>query len=103
MAAEMTNTEAIEMLQTNLDKIQIRDSESTAALLELLMYLPLAIKQASAYMAKTGMSTTRYLHHCQSSDKRLIKLLGEEIKYRGRYNGISNALATTWIITFNQI
>ncbi|KAK5208767.1 hypothetical protein LTR72_012475, partial [Exophiala xenobiotica] len=58
-AANMNATEALEMLQTNLQNHQMCDRDTMTALLELLAYLPLAIKQASAYMAKTGMTTTR--------------------------------------------
>ncbi|KIW65333.1 hypothetical protein PV04_07602 [Phialophora macrospora] len=100
---EMTGSEAIQMLRTNLNESQIRDSDSTTALLELLTHLPLAIKQASAYMAKTGMSTAKYLQHCRSSDERLIMLLSRETEYQGRYKGMNSAVATTWLISFNQI
>ncbi|KAK5454687.1 hypothetical protein LTR55_012126 [Exophiala xenobiotica] len=102
-AANMNATEALEMLQTNLQNHQMCDRDTMTALLELLAYLPLAIKQASAYMAKTGMTTTRYLHHCRSSDQRLIKLLSQETEYQGRYRGICNAIATTWLVSFKHI
>jgi len=68
----MNEAEAVQLLQRNLDKSQMHDTVSTTALLDYLTYLPLAIKQASAYMAKTGMSTAKYLGHCQSSNKRVI-------------------------------
>jgi hypothetical protein len=67
-AAKMSETEALEMMQTNLKESQTRDHDSTTRWLELLAYLPLVIKQASAYITKTGMSTIRYLHHCRTSD-----------------------------------
>ncbi|KAK5188428.1 hypothetical protein LTR92_011514, partial [Exophiala xenobiotica] len=102
-AANMNATEALEMLQTNLQNHQMCDRDTMTALLELLAYLPLAIKQASAYMAKTGMTTTRYLHHCRTSDQRLIKLLSQETEYQGRYRGICNAIATTWLVSFKHI
>ena len=102
-AAGMTDTEAFDMLQTNLKESQTDDCDSNTALLELLTNLPLAIKQASAYMAKTGMSTTRYLHHCQSSDQNLIKLLSKDDDYEGRYKGASNAVATAWFLSFTHI
>ncbi|KAK5203069.1 hypothetical protein LTR41_011191 [Exophiala xenobiotica] len=54
-------------------------------------------------MAKTGMSTSRYLYHCRSSDQRLINLLSQETQYRGRYKGMKNAVATTWLVSFNHI
>ncbi len=100
---EMRRDEALELLQRNLDESQTRDAESTMDLLGFLADLPLAIKQASAYMAKTGMSTTRYFQHCQSSDENLIKLLSKEFEDRGRYRNIQNPIATTWLISFNLI
>jgi tetratricopeptide (TPR) repeat protein len=102
-AAKMSDTEALKMLQTNLKDNQTSDRDSTTALLELLAHLPLAIKQASAYMAKMGMSTTKYLQHCRASDQKLIKLLSQETEYQGRYKGISNAVATTWLVSFTHI
>ncbi|KAK5215165.1 hypothetical protein LTS03_011272 [Exophiala xenobiotica] len=103
MATEMSDIEALEMVQKNLEANQTRDGDSTTALLKLLAHLPLAIKQASAYMAKTGMSTTSYLHHCRSSDQRLINLLSQETQYHGRYKGMNNSIATTWLVSFNHI
>ncbi len=72
----------MELLQKNLKEDQIR-SESTMDLLDLLVDLPLAIKQASAYMAKTGVSTTKYLKYCQSSDQKMIKLLSKDFEDEG--------------------
>lgn len=100
---EMSQTEATEMLQRSLKGSQTQDTESLTSLLEFLAYLPLAIKQASAYMAKTGMATSRYLQHCRSSDKTMIKLLSKNFEDRGRYRGIENAVAMTWLISFEQI
>jgi hypothetical protein len=102
-AAKMSETEALEMMQTNLKESQTRDHDSTTRWLELLAYLPLVIKQASAYITKTGMSTIRYLHHCRTRDQRLIDLLSQETEYRGRYKGMNNAIATTWLVSFNHI
>ena len=103
IAAEMSRAEAVELLQRSLRGNQTRDTKSTTSLLDLLANLPLAIKQASAYMAKTGMSTTKYLDYCQLSDKNLIRLLSKAFEDRGRYKSIRNPVATTWLISFNHI
>jgi tetratricopeptide (TPR) repeat protein len=103
IAAEMSRAEAIELLQRNLKGNQTRDTESTTSLLDLLANLPLAIKQASAYMAKTGMSTAKYLDYCRLSDKNLIRLLSKAFEDRGRYKSIRNPVATTWLISFDHI
>ncbi|KAI5460988.1 hypothetical protein BGZ63DRAFT_446076 [Mariannaea sp. PMI_226] len=100
---EMSREDAIRMLRRNLKDSQIRDTASMNGLLDFLADLPLAIRQASAFMARTGMSTTKYLGHCQSSDKKLIALLSEEFEDRGRYKNAKNPVATTWLISFQHI
>src|SRR3569833_665868 len=100
---EMSRNEAVELLQRNLKESHTRDAESTAGLLDFLANLPLAIKQASAYMAKTRMSTTKYLEHCRSSDKNSVSLLSREFEDRNRYKNIKNPVATTWLNSFAHI
>ncbi|RYP11797.1 hypothetical protein DL767_010722 [Monosporascus sp. MG133] len=100
---EMSDAEATELLQTGLKENQTSDTKSTASLLEFLANLPLAIKQASAYMARTGISTIKYLNYCQSSDKTMAKLLSKDFEDRGRYRDINNPIATTWLISFNHV
>ncbi|KAI1213575.1 uncharacterized protein F4807DRAFT_270747 [Annulohypoxylon truncatum] len=99
----LAEDEAIDMLGRSLKESQMRDVESTKQLLASLAYLPLAIKQASAYMARTRISTTRYLDHCRSSDETQVKLLSQEFEDRSRYRGTTNPIATTWLISFNHI
>ncbi|KAK2597338.1 hypothetical protein QQS21_006034 [Conoideocrella luteorostrata] len=101
--AEMSRTEATELLQKNLTAYQTSDIESSMELLGLLANLPLAIKQASAYMAETGITTARYLHHYQSSDKIMIKLLSKDFEDQCRYKTIRNPVATTWLISFDHV
>ncbi|KAH6880031.1 caspase domain-containing protein [Thelonectria olida] len=100
---EMSRDESIKMLQRNIKESQAPDFEHATSLLDFLVDLPLAIKQASAYMAKTGISTAKYLEYCRSSDKRLIKLLSKDFEDRGRYEKIMNPVATTWLISFEHI
>ncbi|KAM0542622.1 hypothetical protein ACHAPJ_012701 [Fusarium lateritium] len=102
-ATKMTTEEAREMLQARLTENQVRDGASTDGLLEFLDNLPLAVRQASAHMLKTGISTTRYLEYCRSSDATLVKLLSRDFEDRGRYDGIKNPVATTWLISFRHI
>ncbi|RKL04917.1 hypothetical protein BFJ70_g17166 [Fusarium oxysporum] len=100
---KMKREEAREMLQARLREDQVLDRASTDSLLDFLDDLPLAIRQASAYMFKTGISTTRYLEYCLSSDATLVKLLSREFEDRGRYDRIKNPVATTWLISFKHI
>ncbi|KAI2602274.1 P-loop containing nucleoside triphosphate hydrolase protein [Hypoxylon sp. NC1633] len=44
-------------------------------LLNLLANLPLAIRQASAYMFENEIPTTQYLRYCQSNDKDIVEFI----------------------------
>jgi nucleoside phosphorylase/tetratricopeptide (TPR) repeat protein len=101
--AGMSPAEGLGMLQSCLQEDQIQDVESTNALVHHLAYLPLAIKQASAYMKRTGISTSEYLGYCLESDSNQIMLLGQDFADRGRYNQILNPIATTWLISFTHM
>ncbi|KAI0864359.1 hypothetical protein F4860DRAFT_441662 [Xylaria cubensis] len=99
----MNETEATDLFKRNLDIGRMGDPRVTAELLESLAYLPLAIKQASAYMDQTGITMRRYLELCRSNDETFLKLLGKEFEDYGRYKGSQNPVATTWLISFRQI
>lgn len=101
--AEMSEDEALKMLATALKPKQMQDIESTRALLDSFSYLPLAIKQAIAYMSRTGVSTKSYLEHYRQSDSDRITLLSRHFEDRGRYRDIANPIATTWLISFSHI
>lgn len=100
---KMKKTEATNLLKARLKEAQLRDVESTDILLDCLAHLPLAIKQASAYMAETGISTSKYLQYYRESDQERIELLGRDFADRGRYPGTTNAISTTWLISFDHI
>ncbi|KAK7927522.1 kinesin light chain [Apiospora marii] len=98
----MNRADAIKVLHENLEVSQV-DKESTEKLIEILAYLPLAIKQASAYMRRTEISTQKYLGYCLTSDKSQTKLLCQDFEDYHRYSTIANPIATTWNITFIHI
>ncbi|KAI1478702.1 TPR-like protein [Daldinia eschscholtzii] len=100
---EMNNTEAFQLLQNGLSEDQLRDIKSVYKLLDLLAYLPLAIKQAASFMAKRGITATRYLDHCRTSNNALIDLLSKDFEDRNRYKDTPNPIATTWLISFEHI
>jgi hypothetical protein len=87
----------------NEEELQVRDKVSTAKLLDFLANLPLAIRQASAYMDKEQISTTQYLKFCLSSDNDMIDLLSADFEDRHRYEEIQNPVAMTWLISFPYI
>lgn len=103
LLTEMSQSEATNMLQQGLNPHQMGDAQSLESLLEFLTNLPLAIKQASAYMTKTGIAISQYLEYCRSSDEHLINLLSKNFDDRARYDTSQNPIATTWMISFNAI
>ncbi|KAK7998309.1 hypothetical protein PG989_006349 [Apiospora arundinis] len=96
------NPDATELLQKNLKKDQM-DEESVDELVVLLANLPLAIKQAAAYMMRTGMTTRKYLGHFLASDKTQTRLLSHNFEDPHRYPGVANAIVTAWNISFTHI
>ncbi|KAK8010351.1 P-loop containing nucleoside triphosphate hydrolase protein [Apiospora arundinis] len=100
---QMSLAEAKQMLCNGLKQSQIDDISSAERLLDFLTLLPLAIKQASAYMMRTGVTTTKYLRYCLSSDEAQTKLLSEDFGDRHRYAEIANPVAATWIISFAHV
>ncbi|KAF7136892.1 hypothetical protein CNMCM5793_006507 [Aspergillus hiratsukae] len=99
---EMNEPEAMDLLLKGLNS-HGSNLEDVKSLVVFLEKLPLAIKQASAYIAQTLMPVAKYLDHCKSSDKTLIKLLSKDFEDRRRYKGSQNPVATTWLISFEHI
>lgn len=99
---KLSDEGAVDLLQKRLDKSHMNDDESNIKLVRLLEHLPLAIKQASAYMAMNSLSTAKYYSLCQSSDKNLIKLLSNGFEFEEN-EGTSKPVATTWLVSFESI
>ncbi|KAH8671374.1 hypothetical protein BX600DRAFT_411360 [Xylariales sp. PMI_506] len=100
---KMSEAEALSMLSNGLQERQLRNEQSTRILLRHLAYLPLAIKQASAYMAQTGFSTTKYLEYYGDTDQKQLEFLKQDFTDRGRYPDVPNAVLTTWLVSFEHI
>ena len=105
VATNMSDHEAVQMLTDRLGLDQRYNHNDIVAICHSLVNLPLALKQAAAYMETTGITAAKYLRYCQTSDDGLTELLKHETDMQeGRYNGgISNAVATTWLISFTHI
>jgi hypothetical protein len=99
----ISKTEAFQLLRKRLDNSQIEDTVSTEKLLLLLVNTPLVIEQASTYMNKPGVTTTKYLDYCQSSHHTFVQLLSEEFDDKHRYKSSLTPVTTTWLISFNYI
>ncbi|KAF2194690.1 HET-domain-containing protein [Zopfia rhizophila CBS 207.26] len=101
---EMNEEAAKQLLQKylvnqNLTKYQL----DTEALLAQLTYLPLAIVQAAAYINENRITFADYLSLLGDQEEEVIDLLSEEFEGDGRYHNVKNPVATTWLISFEQI
>ena len=68
-----------------------------------LTYLPLAIVQAAAYINENGIALADYLSLLKEKEEDIIDLLSEDFEDNGRYHNVKNPVATTWLISFEQI
>ncbi len=102
----MDRSEAVRLLEANLVPgytAGTSDIETTTKLVELLTHLPLAIRQASAYMNENHISMAEYLEIYKSDEDEMVYLLSQEFEDNSRYDDIRNPIATTWWISFRQI
>ncbi|SPB47324.1 unnamed protein product [Aspergillus niger] len=100
---KMMPAEANAFVQKVMGKDLLCDQETTTQLLEELNLLPLAITQAAAYMNRTNISTSRYLELMHGTEHDRIGLMSRHFHDRTRYPGLQDAVATTWLISFNRI
>ena len=101
---ELSESDSQELLQTSLiDKSLMGGKDVIAKLLDNLTHLPLAIKQAAAYINKNTISVSDYLGLYEANDEDLIHLLSSEFEDQGRYREVKNPIASTWLISFRQI
>jgi tetratricopeptide (TPR) repeat protein len=75
----------------------------TTEVLGELTYLPLAIAQAAAYLNRNRILITQYLKLLRNTEQDIVNLMSEEFRDRTRYCGAKNAVATTWLVSFDQI
>jgi hypothetical protein len=81
----------------------VKNRQDAIALLTELTYLPLAIVQAAAYINENGITLAEYLLLLEEQEEEVIHLLSEEFQDSGRYRNVKNPVATTWLISFEQI
>ncbi|KAJ0422358.1 hypothetical protein BJY00DRAFT_311079 [Aspergillus carlsbadensis] len=93
---------AFQILREMLGHDVVAD-ETSAALLEQLAHLPLAITQASAYITENSLSLSTYLELFQEQEQDAVELLSEDFSDARRYKEIQNPVITTWLISFRQI
>ncbi|KAJ5881757.1 uncharacterized protein N7529_000429 [Penicillium soppii] len=100
---KMTTEEGIAFLTRIVGEDSLCDQQSTIQLLEELNFLPLAIVQAAYYICRNGGTATRYLQLMHKTEKDRMRLASREFHDSTRYRRLANAVATTWLISFNQI
>ncbi|KAK5072432.1 hypothetical protein LTR64_005098 [Lithohypha guttulata] len=101
---EMKEKAARELLQKCLASPALVDNlQDVTALLAELTYLPLAITQAAAYITENGITLSDYLLLLGEKEEETIDLLSEDFEDYGRYRDVKNPVATTWLISFEQI
>ncbi|KAF5572479.1 kinesin light chain [Fusarium pseudoanthophilum] len=102
--SEMDDEDAKALLRGSLTKKdQMQDTTLIDKLLQKLAYLPLAITQASAYMKVNEISVNEYLRLLQNTNQDMVELLSCGFCDKAHYDSSQGAVATTWIVSFNQI
>lgn len=101
---EMNQNDARKIFERSLFQERLlNENGAILKLLELLTCLPLAISQAAAYINENDISISEYISIYEGSEEDIIEILSEEFEDRGRYREMKNPVATTWLISFNQI
>jgi tetratricopeptide (TPR) repeat protein len=101
---DMNEEVATQLLQNCLSNPDlVNNRQDTIGLLVKLTYLPLAIVQAAAYINENGIAIADYLSLLEEQEEDVIDLLSEDFKDDGRYRDTKNPVATTWLISFEQV
>jgi tetratricopeptide (TPR) repeat protein len=101
---EMDAQEAASFLEKSLiRKDLLYDKISVIELLKRLTYLPLAITQAAAYINTNQVSIADYLGLLRGTEQDIISLMSRQFHDSTRYKDSQNAVATTWLVSFDQI
>ena len=101
---EMDEEVAMQVLSKSLiDQGLLQNHEDIIKLLQKLTFLPLAIVQAAAYINENGTTLANYLLLLEDQEQNVIELLSEEFEDEGRYRDTKNPVATTWLVSFEQI
>ena len=97
---------AMQMLKNSLNNQEILNDDPTALdFLSRLAFLPLAIVQATAYINENDISLQKYLSLWDDKEENVITVLSKDFEDEGRYRSQNqkNPVATTWLISFEQI
>ncbi|CAK7230088.1 hypothetical protein SCUCBS95973_007455 [Sporothrix curviconia] len=80
------------------------DKDSTATILRQLDCIPLAIKQATAYINATRLPASQYLSRLRDMDHKIVALMSKKfLNEDSSFNKSQTAVATTWLVSFEQV
>jgi tetratricopeptide (TPR) repeat protein len=100
----MNRQDAMDFLKKSLrNKKHLSNDAIAKELMDELAHLPLAIAQAAAYLNRNSTPMQRYLRLLRNTEKDMVSLLRKEFQDNTRYKESANAVATTWVVSFNQI
>ncbi|KAK3613742.1 hypothetical protein LTR56_027703 [Elasticomyces elasticus] len=101
---KLSNEDATSMLtRAVVRKESLSDTLATSQLLVELDNLPLAIAQAAAYINVNQISASKYLDLIKSTEEDVVEVMSTQIGDSTGYRQTESAVATTWIISFQQI
>ena len=99
---EMDELLSIDLVRKTLDVEDIQ-RDDIRDLVVHLDYLPLALVQAAAYIQENSLSVKKYISMLTAGNRHVVKLLSENFETFGRDTEIPNAVAATWMISFDHI
>ena len=99
---EMDELLSIDLVRKTLDVEDIQ-KDDIRDLVALLDYLPLALVQAAAYIQENSLSVKKYISILKAGNRHVVELLSENFEAFGRDTEIPNAVAATWMISFDHI
>jgi hypothetical protein len=99
----MAQRDALTLLEKKLGSLP--DTDVAADLVQALDFVPLAVSQAAAYIQARAprSSPEKYLAEFRENERKRTRLLGYDAGDLRRDGGASNAILTTWQISFGHI
>ncbi|KAL7916944.1 hypothetical protein ACQKWADRAFT_317718 [Trichoderma austrokoningii] len=97
----MNEEESVQLLRAKLG--DINTTTELSMLSSQLEHLPLALAQAAAFIQETSTTVHKYLQLLSNSDKDFVQLLSREFETVGRDTEAPQAVAQTWMLSFQQI
>ncbi|KAL7916973.1 P-loop containing nucleoside triphosphate hydrolase protein [Trichoderma austrokoningii] len=98
----MNEEESAQLLRAKLKGISTTITE-LSALSSQLEHLPLALAQAAAFIQETSITVHEYLQLLSNNKTDVVDLLSRDFETVGRDTEAPQAVARTWMLSFQQI